>query len=267
MERPYFCAYHSYLEAMEPLNDAERGRLFTACLTYSMTGEVPQLTGNERFVFPSLKGQIDRDKQRFAEFDRKQAENGRKGGRPRKKTKEAAEEEGSSSKPEKPTGFSENPKNPTLFWETQKSQDKEKDKDKDKDIDKEDDKDSLRSSSSSKKADDDDSPEKFWEDAGLGTLSPLIAQQIEDFRNRGVEDALIIAAIKEAVDHSAKSPWSYTKTILDQAVAIGHITLAEWQKSHLVRKGNRVDRATPSGHDWLADALMRPQAIRRKRKD
>ena len=263
MERPYFCAYHSYLEAMEPLNDAERGRLFTACLTYSMTGEVPQLTGNERFVFPSLKGQIDRDKQRFAEFDRKQAENGRKGGRPRKKTKEAAEEEGSSSKPEKPTGFSENPKNPTLFWETQKSQDKEKDKD----IEKEDDKDSLRSSSSSKKADDDDSPEKFWEDAGLGTLSPLIAQQIEDFRNCGVEDALIIAAIKEAVDHSAKSPWSYTKTILDQAVATGHITLAEWQKTHLLRKGNRVDRATPSGHDWLADALMRPPAIRRKRKD
>ena len=258
MERPYFCAYHSYLEAMEPLNDAERGRLFTACLTYSMTGESPQLTGNERFVFPSLKGQIDRDNQRFAEFDRKQAENGRKGGRPRKKPKETTEGEESSQKPKKATGLSENPKNPTLFSETQKSQDKEKDKDKDKEIDKEDDKDSLRSSSSSEKADDDDSPERFWEDAGLGTLSPHIAQQIEDYCNRGVENALIIAAIKEAVDHSAKSPWSYTKAILDQAVATGQITLAEWQKYHLVRKGNRVDRATPSGHDWLANAFNRP---------
>ena len=40
MERPYFCAYHSYLEALEPLNDAEKGRLFVACLTYSMTPEL-----------------------------------------------------------------------------------------------------------------------------------------------------------------------------------------------------------------------------------
>lgn len=258
MERPYFCAYHSYLEAMEALNDAERGRLFTACLTYSMTGESPQLTGNERFVFPSLKGQIDRDNQRFAEFDRKQAENGRKGGRPRKKPKETTEGEESSQKPKKATGLSENPKNPTLFSETQKSQDKEKDKDKDKEIDKEDDKDSLRSSSSSEKADDDDSPERFWEESGLGTMSPHIVRQIDDFRGHGMEDALIVAAIKEAIDHSAKSPWSYTKAILDQAVATGRVTLIEWQKTHLQRKGNRVDRATPSGHDWLADAYTRP---------
>ena len=55
MERPYFCAYHSYLEELEQLTDSEKGRLFVACLTYSMTGEVPQLRGNERFVFPVMK--------------------------------------------------------------------------------------------------------------------------------------------------------------------------------------------------------------------
>ena len=256
MERPYFCAYHSYLEAMEPLNDAERGRLFTACLAYSMTGEAPQLTGNERFVFPSLKGQIDRDKQRFAEFDRKQAENGRKGGRPRKKPKETTEEEESSQKPKEATGLPENPKNPTVFWETQKSQDKEKDKDKD--IDKEDDKDSLRSSSSSEKADDDDSPERFWAEAKLGDLSPHIVRQMSEFRSQGIENALIVAALMEAVDHSAKAPWIYAKTIIDQAAASGCVTLTDWQKTHLPRKGNRVDRATPSGKDFLADAMERP---------
>ena len=56
-----FNAYHSYLDAMEELNDAERGRLFTALLIYSSTGEAPELRGNERFVFPSMKSQIDRD--------------------------------------------------------------------------------------------------------------------------------------------------------------------------------------------------------------
>ena len=60
-----FNAYHSYLKSIEPLNDAERGRLFTALLEYSSTGTVPELRGNERFVFPMMKEQIDRDKSQY----------------------------------------------------------------------------------------------------------------------------------------------------------------------------------------------------------
>ena len=56
-----FNAYHSYLKAIEPLNDAERGRLFTACLEYSMTGVAPELKGNERFVWPAIKADIAPD--------------------------------------------------------------------------------------------------------------------------------------------------------------------------------------------------------------
>lgn len=74
----YFCCYHSYLEAMEQLNDAERGRLFTACLMYSKTGEVPELRGNERFVFPAFRSQIDRDNANYEEKCRKQSANARK---------------------------------------------------------------------------------------------------------------------------------------------------------------------------------------------
>jgi hypothetical protein len=51
MARAYFAAYHSYLKSIEPLDDAERGRLFAACLRYSMTGEEAALSGNERFVW------------------------------------------------------------------------------------------------------------------------------------------------------------------------------------------------------------------------
>lgn len=60
-----FNAYHSYLKSIEPLNYAERGRLFTALLTYSSTGEEPELQGNERFVFPMIREQIDRDKAKY----------------------------------------------------------------------------------------------------------------------------------------------------------------------------------------------------------
>ena len=71
----YFCAYHSYLDALEPLTDAERGRLFVACLKYSKSGEVGHLSGNERFVFPVFRGQIDRDNAKYASKCKKQTDN------------------------------------------------------------------------------------------------------------------------------------------------------------------------------------------------
>jgi hypothetical protein len=74
----YFLCYHSYLDAIEPLNDAERGRLFTACLKYSMTGAVEHLGGNERFLFPALKSQIDRDLQKYETRCESQAAKARK---------------------------------------------------------------------------------------------------------------------------------------------------------------------------------------------
>lgn len=67
MAREFFQAYHSYLEVLEPLTDAQRGRLFTALLRYSITGEEPELHGNERFVFPAMRQQIDRDARRYDE--------------------------------------------------------------------------------------------------------------------------------------------------------------------------------------------------------
>ena len=57
----YIKIFVDYLDAIEPLGDAERGRLFTSLLTYARTGEAPQLGGNERFIFPMMRAQIDRD--------------------------------------------------------------------------------------------------------------------------------------------------------------------------------------------------------------
>ena len=109
----YFCCYHSYLEVTEQLNDAEKGRLFTACMEYSRTGKVPQLGGNERFVFPSIKVQIDRDKDAYESKCRKNSENGARGGRPKTQKSERFFE--------KANGFTENR---MVIEETQKSQGK-----------------------------------------------------------------------------------------------------------------------------------------------
>lgn len=108
-----FNAYHSYLDTMEALNDAECGRLFRALLEYSATGAAPELRGNERFVFPGMRSQIDRDIEKYKAKCARNRENGEKGG--------------GHSPPNAP----ERPRTPPK----DKDKDKEKDKDKDKDKD------------------------------------------------------------------------------------------------------------------------------------
>lgn len=107
MSREYFCAYHSYLNAMELLNNEERGRLFTALLIYSENGKAPTLTGNERFVFPAMRDQIDRDNKKYAAKCEKNRENGAKGGK---------------------ANASERPQTPPKEKEKTKEKEKEKDK-------------------------------------------------------------------------------------------------------------------------------------------
>ena len=84
MAREYIKVFNSYREAMEPLSDAEKGRLFTAMLDYSITGEVPELRGNERFIFPMFKIHIDLEAEAYQKTVEKNRINGAKGGRPRK---------------------------------------------------------------------------------------------------------------------------------------------------------------------------------------
>lgn len=51
----------SYKDCIKELGDAERGRLFTACIEYADSGIIPEFRGNERFVFPVLKARIDKE--------------------------------------------------------------------------------------------------------------------------------------------------------------------------------------------------------------
>lgn len=61
MSVTYIKVFVDWLDAIEPLGDAERGRLFTSLLEYARTGAVPQLNGNERFIFPMMRAQVARD--------------------------------------------------------------------------------------------------------------------------------------------------------------------------------------------------------------
>ncbi len=70
-------------EAANALTDAERGRLFSAILAYAATGETPEFTGSERFVFLMIKTQIDREAANYEELCGKRRAAGALGGRAR----------------------------------------------------------------------------------------------------------------------------------------------------------------------------------------
>ena len=80
MARSYLKVYFDFDERTDELNDNEKARLLLAMLRYAQTGEKPVLTGNERFLFSTFKGEIDRD---IAVYNVKVA-NGNLGGRPAK---------------------------------------------------------------------------------------------------------------------------------------------------------------------------------------
>ena len=128
---PYIKIYPDFINVVQELDNGARVRLRLAIMQYANGEEPDELTGAERIAFIVLKGQIDRDADAYEANAKKQSENGKKGGRPKK-----------------PTAFSENPKNPPVFSESHskpKKPEKEKDKDKDKEEEEDKDKDKDKS--------------------------------------------------------------------------------------------------------------------------
>lgn len=56
----YLRVFTDFAKTLEPLKDGERGRLFTAMLEYAEQGTAPELSGNERYIWPTVKADIDR---------------------------------------------------------------------------------------------------------------------------------------------------------------------------------------------------------------
>lgn len=105
--------------------------------------------------------------------------------------------------------------------------------------------------------------ERVWTQCGYGGAAQA-ARMLARYREKGLEEALILEAVRQAAAHGADSPLAYTGRILDQAAASGQRTLAAWQAAHHSGGGKRVDRPSPSGNDFLADAAERPRRHKRK---
>ena len=107
--------------------------------------------------------------------------------------------------------------------------------------------------------------EQFWTQCGYDGAAQA-ARMLARYREKGLEEGLILEAIRQAASHGARSPLAYIGRMLDQAAASGQLPLAAWQAAHRGGGGGgkRVDRPSPSGNDFLADAAARPRRHKRK---
>lgn len=205
-----------YRALLEPFSEAERGRILWAMMDYKESGAEPSFLGNERFVWAAIKAKIDASNEAYERQAAANRANGARGGRPRK-NKEAPE----------------NQKNRMGFEPAKESEGADEQQE-------------------TSTGPPDGKPESYWVWAGCDkVLTPYMASEFRDLREAGVEDALVVAALKEAMRHQAKYPWVYAKRLLDQEAAQKITTLEAWEKVHITYKGNRVDRETPSGNSFL----------------
>ena len=205
-----------YRALLEPFSEAERGRILWAMMDYKESGSEPSFLGNERFVWAAIKAKIDASNEAYERQAAANRANGARGGRPRKNKENQ-----------------ENPKN-RMGFETPEELD---------------DSDEQQETSTGPP---DGKPESYWVWAGCDKmLTPYMASEFRELREAGVEDALVVAALKEAMRHQAKYPWVYAKRLLDQEAAQKITTLEAWEKVHITYKENRVDRETPSGNSFL----------------
>lgn len=203
MAQEYFNGYHSYLDSMEELGDAERGRLFTACLLYSKSGELLELRGNERFVFPAMRSQIDRDKAAYAKKCNKQREN--------------AEKRWNKSDATACHGM------PPYANDA-----KDKEKDKDKDI--------YNDYDRAREGYIDQGMKRISDlyQSNIGMITPVISTGLREYRET-LSDDVICKAIETAAANQARS-WTYIRAILTDKESKGIDTLEKWEAAETERK-------------------------------
>lgn len=206
MERKGFFCYNSWLKALEPFGDAERGRMWTALLEYSNGLAIDgHSSGNERFILPMLLDQIDRDTQK------------------NEKKSQTLKERQSQSTPINPAQPTTTRSNPT----------KDKDKNKDKDI-------PTTAAACAQgeqyNADFADCIQRY--EQNCGSVPRAVADAISTALLK-FPASLICQAIDEAAANNARR-WSYISKILDRCGQQGICTVEAYLAEKESAKSSRT---------------------------
>ena len=113
-EKKGFVIYFDWREQFELLPPEDRGKLLMALLDYGESGKMPDLHDSVSMAFSFMRAQMDRDATKYAERCAINAENGAKGGRPRKANKS----ENNREKPKETKRFLDKPRKPDTDTDT-----------------------------------------------------------------------------------------------------------------------------------------------------
>lgn len=251
--------YTEWARPLAGLPLEEKGRIFDAILNYTDSGELPDFESPvTEMAFSFIRMRLDENINKWKDVRQKRSLAGRRGAETTNRQKSA------------------NPANAD-FAEMQNGKERQKSANPAVNVNVNVNGNVSSSSSKSPSVSDEAapdgattmttiSPEEFWVQNGLGqAVTPTLQDRLSEYRRQGVEETLIVQAMREAVEHNAAAPLPYVRKVLDQAVTAGELTLDAWQAHHLrYRPRGRVDRPEPSGNDFLRDAADRPRRLKRK---
>lgn len=237
--------YTEWAQPLKTLSLEDKGRIFDAILSYSETGETPHFDSNAaEMAFSFIRLRLDENAQKWADVRQKRREAGRLGGKQRQ-ANQANQANATFAKQNK-----QSQANQAVNVNVNAN---------------------VNANVAAKAAMPQTAPplppslEENWRSLGLGRrMGPAVQQALRAYLAAGLEDALIVQAMREAAEHDVKATLPYIRSILDRCQAQGIRTLDAWQAAHRGGGGKRVDRAQPSGNDFLADATERPRRHKRK---
>ena len=250
--------YTEWAQPLKTLSLEDKGRIFDAILSYSETGETPHFdSAAAEMAFSFIRLRLDENAQKWSDIREKRREAGRLGGKQRQ-ANQANQANATFAKQNK-----QSQANQAVNVNVNAN---------------------VNGNVAAKAAIAQTSPdtppeqpaapplppsldglETSWRELGLGRrMGPVVQQALRAYLAAGLEDALIVQAMREAAEHDVKATLPYIRSILDRCQAQGIHTLDAWQAAHRGGGGKRVDRAQPSGNDFLADAATRPRRHKRK---
>ena len=235
--------YTEWAQPLKVLSLEDKGRIFDAILSYSETGKTPHFdSAAAEMAFSFIRLRLDENARKWTDVRQKRQEAGKRGALVTNSKKQQ-----SSANPAVNVNVNANVNGNVAA------------------------KAAIAQTSPDTPPEQPDAPllppslEENWRSLGLGRrMGPAVQQALRAYLAAGLEDALIVQAMREAAEHDVKATLPYIRSILDRCQAQGIHTLDAWQAAHRGGGGKRVDRAQPSGNDFLADAAIRPRRHKRK---
>lgn len=239
MAMKYVQMYFSYLEPLADLSDEQLGRVTRAILRYGWDGTVPAFDGAESLAFKFMKSNFDRESSTYNEISEKRSECGKKGGAPK--------------------GNQNARKNKQNKQTSQEEKEEEKEEDEESSS-----KDEVVLSAEADRMT--MIPTELMEkmEQAFGKPTPYTQGRLQKvFVQMSPE---LAAEILETCLQNNAASFSYFLTAANRAIAQGITTVEAYRAGHTKGTGGhniRVDRAQPSGNDFIKAATERPRRLKR----